>query len=53
MKKEDVNLLAQLLTGMKEAVETLENAKKRNDLELMAAAKKEILEFQTQINNLL
>ena len=53
MKKEDINLIAQLLSGIKEALEKLEYAQRRKDMEEMTAAKQEILNFQAQIDELI
>lgn len=53
MKKEDIAILAQLLTSMKDAIDELEEAEKNKDAEKLAAAKREILNFQTQINSIL
>jgi hypothetical protein len=53
MKKEDVTLLAQLLSGMDEAVERLSKAQKKKDLEEVASIKREIINFQKQIEALL
>ncbi len=53
MEKEDVMLIAQLLTGIKDAIEKLEDAQKTKNLEKFNSAKKEILNFQSQINELL
>ena len=53
MQKEDITLLAQLLTGMKDAVDRLEEAHKKGDVEQLAAAKKEILSFQKQVVELI
>jgi hypothetical protein len=53
MEKEDIVLIAQLLTGIKDAIDRLEDAQKRKDLEKLSAAKKEILNFQKQIDSLL
>lgn len=53
MQKEEINLIAQLLTGIKDALDNLEKAQKKKDMEMMASAKKEILNFQEQIDNLL
>ncbi len=53
MEKEDITLIAQLLTGIKDAIERLQEAEKKKDIERLNAAKKEILNFQTQINNLI
>lgn len=53
MEKEDITLIAQLLTGIKDALQRLEEAERKKDLENLNAAKKEILNFQSQINNLI
>ena len=53
MEKEDITLIAQLLTGIKDAIERLQEAEKKKDIERLNAAKKEILNFQTKINNLI
>jgi hypothetical protein len=53
MEKEDITLIAQLLTGIKDALEKLEEAQKKKDLEKVNIAKKEILNFQTQIDKLI
>lgn len=53
MEKEDVLIIAQLLTGMKDAVDKLEDAQRRKDAEKLNLAKKEILNFQKQISELL
>jgi len=53
MRKEDVLLIAQLLTGMKDATDKLEDAQRRKDIEKLNLAKKEILNFQKQVNELI
>jgi len=53
VKKEEINLLAHLLTGMKESVERLEKSQKKNDREEILASKKEILYIQRQLEKLL
>jgi len=53
MEKEDVTLIAQLLTGIKDAVEKMEEAQKKKDLEKLNAAKREIVNFQGQIDKIL
>jgi len=53
MQKENIALLAQLLTGIKDAISRLEDAYKKKDSELLATAKKEILSFQDQIDKLI
>jgi len=49
MEKEDITLLAQLLTGMKDALDKIEEAQRRNDSENFLLVKKEMLGFQKQI----
>lgn len=53
MEKEDIIVIAQLLTGIKDAVDRLEDAQRRKDVEKLNAAKREILNFQKQISELL
>lgn len=53
MKKESVGLIAQLLDGMRDALEKLEDAYKRRDDEMLVSAKREILQFQAEIKSLL
>ncbi|MEI6849638.1 MAG: hypothetical protein WCK29_01240 [archaeon] len=53
MEKEDVTLIAQLLTGIKDAISKLQDAQKRKDLEKVNSAKKEIINFQSQIDKLI
>lgn len=53
MRKEDIGLLSQLLASMKDAVVKLEVAYKRKDVEMLASAKQEILQFQADIKVLL
>ena len=53
MKKEDITILAQLLTGIKDAIKTLEDAQKRKDSDQLATAKREILNFQKKISEML
>lgn len=53
MEKEDVTLAAQLLTGIKDAILKLQDAQKKKDLENLNAAKREILNFQSQIDKIL
>ena len=48
-----IAVLAHLLSGMKDALVKLEDALKDKDIEKAAMAKKEILNFQSQINNML
>lgn len=53
MKKEEIPIIAQLLTSMKEAAGKLEEAQKDNDMKKLAAAKSEILNFQREIEKIL
>ncbi len=53
MEKEDITLIAQLLTGIKDALSMLEEAEKKKDADKLSAAKREILNFQSQIDKLL
>lgn len=53
MEKERITLIAQLLTGMKDGADKLEEAVKKEDYENLTSAKKEILQFQTEIKKLI
>jgi len=53
MKKEDVMLLSQLLYTMQEVVTHLEKAYKKGDDEKLLAAKREVLDLQRRINEIL
>ena len=53
MEKEEVIIIAQLLTSIKDAIDKLEEAKRHKDIEKFNSAKKEILNFQQQANELL
>ena len=53
MKKEDIIVVAQFLTGMKDSLTRLEQAQKNKDAESLNLIKREILNLQIQINNLL
>lgn len=53
MKSEDVAVVAQLLAAIKDATVRLERAFKNKDGAELNAAKKEILSFQKQIQELL
>ena len=53
MKKEEIAIVAQLLTGMKDSIEKLEEAKRKRDLEGFDEAKKELLNFQKQIDQII
>ena len=53
MKNEDLIVIAQLLAAMKDAVERLAVAERNKETERLNSAKKEILIFQRQIQDLL
>mgnify|MGYP001581519301 CR=1 FL=1 len=53
MEKEDITLIAQLLTGIKDAIEKMLDAQKKKDIEKLNVSKKEIMSFQAQIDALL
>lgn len=53
MKKEDITLLAQILSGMKDSAKELEIAQKDKDAERLIKVKREILNFQKEIEKLL
>lgn len=53
MKKESITVLAQLLTGMKDAIIKIEKAKREGDSEQMGLGKKEILDFQKKIDEII
>jgi len=53
MKKEDLIVVAQLLAAMKDIVERLAVAERNKDAVGLNSAKKEILTFQKQIQELL
>ena len=48
MKREDIAIIAQILTSMKTAAEKLEKAIKQDDKDSVNIAKKEILSLQEQ-----
>jgi hypothetical protein len=52
-KGEDLSMIAQLLMGMKDSIDKLEEAYNRRDSENLAKIKKEILVFQKKINGAL
>ncbi len=52
MEKEAITILAQLLSGMKDALEKLEEAQKDKDVEKFNLAKREIMNFHEQIAKL-
>lgn len=51
MEKRDIIILAQLLTAMKDSVKELERAYSTNNAEKLAITKKEILNFQKEIDS--
>jgi len=51
MKREEIAILAHLLTAIKDAIK--EKAQKTKDIERVALAKREILNLQTQIDRVL
>jgi len=54
MKEEDnVAVIAQLLSAIKDNIEKLKEARKNRDSELMASSKMEILSFQKKLEELL
>lgn len=53
MEKEDITLIAQLLSGIKDAIDKLQDSERKKDIERLNAAKKEILNFQSQIDKLI
>jgi PHD/YefM family antitoxin component YafN of YafNO toxin-antitoxin module len=53
MKNEDLIVVAQLLAAMKDAVERIAVAERNKDAAGLTSAKKEILMFQRQIQDLL
>jgi hypothetical protein len=53
MKNEDLIAVAQLLAAIKETVEKLATAERNKEVDMLNSAKKEILTFQRQIQDLL
>ena len=53
MINEKIQLLAQLISAIEEAVLKLESAGRRGNMENFERAKKEILEFQKQVSEVL
>ena len=53
MEKDDIAIIGQLLTGMRDAVNKLEEAQVKKNIEKANSAKKEILNFQNQIDKLI
>jgi len=53
MKKEEITILAQLLTTMQEGVEKLEKADKERDTQKIIAIKNEVLSLQRKMKEIL
>jgi len=53
MRKEEIVVLAQILTAMKEGVEKLEGAERKRDLEHINNIKNEILSMQRKLKEML
>ena len=53
MKKEEVMILAQLLTAMKDSLDELDRAERTGDRDKVLMVKKEILNFQKKIDETL
>ena len=53
LQREDVMLLAQLLDAMKEVTTELEKYYKKKDVEKFNSVKRELLELQRKVDNLL
>lgn len=53
MQREDIALAAQLLKGMQDVLEKLAEAQNKKDIEKANAAKRELLHFQRQLQELL
>ena len=53
MQKEDIGTIAQLLSGIRDALDKMEKAKRTKEIETFNEAKHEIIEFQEEIKKLL
>jgi hypothetical protein len=53
MRKEDIDVLASLFTGMKDALREMEAALKRGDIAKANAAKMKILDFKIKVDRLI
>ncbi len=53
MRKEEIELIAQFLKGMKDATIKLEEAERKKDFKMLESAKQELLQFQWQIKKML
>lgn len=49
MKKEDIEIIAKLLTTLKDSLNELESSLKKDDAEKVTASKRKILDLQIQI----
>ena len=53
MRKEDILVLTQLLNGIKDAILKLEISERKKDFSSIVEAKREILNFQKEIDEML
>jgi protein-arginine kinase activator protein McsA len=53
MKKEDISLAAQILVSMRNTVDQMEDALRRNNLENAAILRKQLLDLQANIAKLI
>lgn len=53
MKKEEVMVLAQLMTAMKDSIGELEKAQNAGEIDKVMIIKKELLNFQKKIDEML
>ena len=53
MERDQIAILAQLLTGIKDSTEKLEEAKRKKDIEGFNRAKKALISFHKQIDQML
>ncbi|MBU0760639.1 MAG: hypothetical protein KJ600_04610 [Nanoarchaeota archaeon] len=53
MKKENIVVVAQLLTAIKDNIEKIEEAEREKDAEKLSSGRQEILSFQKKIGELL
>lgn len=51
MEKDELAVIAQLLNAMNEACDKLSDAYKKGDMQDLAAARKEIMRIQEEINS--
>jgi hypothetical protein len=50
MKKEEINVIAQLIAGMRDSAEKLDEMYKKGDRDGLASMKREILKLQKEID---